>query len=130
MRAVHARHALLSSYQQDKVEGGPKFVDIALKGSIGDNEAVAGVVVLSERLLSFDWVFSYGAPRLIPRMNNQEPTKCSNSLTDDHVHPFELAENRSVLNDVLICDEQNLELNHLQFGLEVLTLCGVALICL
>ena len=38
-------------------------------------------------------------------------------LTDNHVQPFDLAQNRSVLDDILISRQQDLEMTRPQFSL-------------
>ena len=61
-------------------------------------------------------------------MNNLTSNETLKPPTDNHMHQFDLAENRAVLDDVLICGQQDLELAHPQFALQIATLHGVVFV--
>ena len=68
------------------------------------------MVVLRERLHKFRLCVLHTVSLILTsRMNNLTSNETPKPLTDNHMHPFDLAENLAVLDDIFICDQQDLE---------------------
>jgi hypothetical protein len=88
-----------------------------------------GVVVLSKRLRKFTLGAFIRCPSSEGEVNgaaNASHTEAKR--TDNHMHPFCLAQDRSILDDILVSCKQDLELAHSDFVLQLTTLQRIALV--
>jgi hypothetical protein len=103
---------------EDKVEEGPELGKVILERCTGEDEAETGMIVLSKCLRQLALGILHTVTFIYMQQIQSAQSNTEQRIhTNNHVYPFDLAENWTILDNIFVGRQQDLELTRPQLRL-------------